>query len=41
MLIGFARISTTDQNLVLQTDALTQAGCNKIFKDVARVWDPK
>ena len=34
MLIGFARISTTDQNLVLQTDALTQAGCNKIFKDV-------
>jgi len=35
MLIGFARISTTDQNLDLQTDALTQAGCDKIFNDVA------
>jgi DNA invertase Pin-like site-specific DNA recombinase len=33
MLIGYARVSTIDQNLDLQRDALLRVGCEKIFEE--------
>ncbi len=33
MLIDYARVSTTEQNLDLQTDALNRARCDKLFTD--------
>ena len=34
MLVGYSRVSTDDQNLDLQIDALKLAGCEKFYQDV-------
>src|SRR3546814_5194842 len=45
MLIGYARVSTYEQNARLQIEALEQAGCTKVFTDEgvsgAAVFKPK
>jgi len=35
MLVGYARVSTHDQNPDLQKDALLKAGCERTFTDIA------
>jgi DNA invertase Pin-like site-specific DNA recombinase len=35
MLVGYARVSTHEQTLALQQDALVQVGCGRVFTDTA------
>jgi DNA invertase Pin-like site-specific DNA recombinase len=35
MLVGYARVSTQDQNPALQREALAEAGCDKLFEEKA------
>ncbi|MEZ5508098.1 MAG: recombinase family protein [Gammaproteobacteria bacterium] len=33
MIVGYARVSTTDQDTAMQTDALRKAGCERIYEE--------
>jgi DNA invertase Pin-like site-specific DNA recombinase len=35
MCVGYARVSTKDQSLALQVDALQKAQCEKVFQEIA------
>ena len=35
MKIGYAQVSTQDQNLEMQLDVLQKAGCEKVFQEKA------
>jgi DNA invertase Pin-like site-specific DNA recombinase len=35
MILGYARVSTRDQTVALQVDALRAAGCTKVLTEVA------
>ncbi len=36
-LIGYACMSTADQSMAMQVEALEKAGCQRVFFDVARL----